>query len=128
VGNIEYIGLWNSSAVSLLILISILLGIVVYFAFTANRFRTDDSFIGGETKRDEADFAPTEFYETIKNSSFFKAFYKGAEKKWFDIYDLSKNVVLKISHLFSAAHDGILSNLAFWVLAGLIIMFIFLLI
>ncbi|MBN2348746.1 MAG: hypothetical protein JXJ22_07915 [Bacteroidales bacterium] len=126
-GEILYSGLWNSSAISLLIIISILLGIAIYFTLTLKKFRTEDSFIGGETFRDQAGFETTEFYDTIKNSSFFSIFYKAAEKKWFDIYELSKNSVLKISHFFSAAHNGILSNLAFWVLAGLIIMFIFLL-
>jgi formate hydrogenlyase subunit 3/multisubunit Na+/H+ antiporter MnhD subunit len=127
VGKVKFIGFWNSSAISLLILISFILGVLIYLIFSISRFRTDDSFLGGETKREEAGFSPTEFYETIRNFGLFKPVYKAAEKKWFDIYDISKGFVLKVSHFFSAAHDGILSNLAFWVLAGLIFMFIFLL-
>lgn len=126
-GTFKYTGLWNSSAISLLILISIVLGVLIYLVFSISRFRTDDSFIGGETQREQAGYSPTEFYDTIKNSEFFRPLYRAAEKKRFDIYDVSKNIVLKISHLFSTAHNGILSNLAFWVLAGLIFMFIFLL-
>ncbi len=127
-GNIEYTGLWNSSAISMLILISIVTGILIYLFFSLGRFRTDDSFIGGETMKEEIAYKPTGFYETIRNFALFRPFYKAAENKKFDIYDSSKNVVLRISHLLSSAHNGILSNLAFWVLAGLIIMFIFLLI
>ncbi len=127
VGEIKFTGIWDSSAISLLILISIILGLLVYLVFSVSRFRTDDSFLGGETKREEAGFPSTEFYETIKNFKLFNPIYKAAEKKWFDIYEVSKNIVLKISHVLSAAHNGILSNLAFWVLAGLIFMFIFLL-
>jgi len=56
-----------------------------------------------------------------------KSVYDWAEKKYFDVYELSKKLVLDVSDLFSKAHTGILSNLAFWVLAGLIFMFLFLL-
>jgi formate hydrogenlyase subunit 3/multisubunit Na+/H+ antiporter MnhD subunit len=126
-GEVIFTGLWNSSSISLLILISIVLGAIIYLVFSLSKFRTDDSFLGGETIREEAGFSPTGFYESIRNFGLFRPIYKAAEKKWFDIYDLSKDFVLKISHIFSAAHNGILSNLAFWVLAGLIFMFIFLL-
>ncbi|MBN2215078.1 MAG: hypothetical protein JW723_12620 [Bacteroidales bacterium] len=127
VGEVKFIGFWNSSLISLLILISLILGILTYLIFSVSRFRADDIFLGGETGKEEAGFSSTEFYETIRNFELLKPVYRAAEKKWFDIYDLSKGFVLKISHLFSAAHNGILSNLAFWVLAGLIFMFIFLL-
>ncbi|MBN1416277.1 MAG: hypothetical protein JW973_14340 [Bacteroidales bacterium] len=126
-GTINYTGIWDSSAIALLILLSIILGVLVYMIGNLNKFRKDDSFIGGETNRDQTGYEVTDFYKTIGEAPVFKYLYDKAEKKWFDIYDLSKSVVLKVSHLFSAAHNGILSNLAFWVLAGLIFMFIFLL-
>lgn len=127
VGTVTFAGLWDSSVISLLILISVVLGILLYFAFSRNRFRTDDIFIGGETNRNEVGFEPVNFYETIRNFGIFRHTYAWAESKYFDLYDVTKGIVLRISRLFSAAHDGILSNLAFWVLAGLIFMFIFLL-
>ncbi|MBN1158993.1 MAG: hypothetical protein JXA61_06395 [Bacteroidales bacterium] len=126
-GNVSFIGVWDSSFISLLIAVSIILGISVYFVFSMGRFRRDEIFIGGETNRRDLGFEPTSFYETIRNFGLLRPFYGWAEKKYFDIYDVSKNITLKISHIFSAAHNGILSNLAFWVLAGLIFMFIFLL-
>jgi len=126
-GEITFTGLWNSGMVSTLIAISIVLGIVFYFVITGFRFRTEEIFIGGESSRSEMGYESVSFYETIKNFGIFKPFYGWAGKKYFDVYDLSKGVVLKISHYLSAAHNGILSNLAFWVLAGLIFMFIFLL-
>ncbi|MBN2481177.1 MAG: NADH-quinone oxidoreductase subunit L [Bacteroidales bacterium] len=127
-GSVTFIGVWDSSFISLLIAVSIILGISFYLIFSMGRFRTDESFIGGETNRRDVGFEPTSFYETIRNFGILKPLYGWAERKYFDIYDVSKIITLKISHLFSAAHNGILSNLAFWVLAGLIFMFIFLLI
>ena len=125
-GDFQYIGSWNSTTISLLILISIILGVIIYLAGNIKNFRTDDSFIGGETNREETGFAPTEFYKTIENYNFFSFMYRKAEEKWFDIYDVSKKAVLWFNKKFSLAHNGVLSNYAIWILAGLIIMLIFL--
>ncbi len=127
-GDFAFSGVWNPSVVSMLIILSIVLGLIFYLIGNIRNFRTDDSFIGGEVFYDKTGFAATEFYKTINDAPVLTYFYKWADKKWFDIYDLSKNFILKISGFLSTAHTGILSNLAFWVLAGLIIMFILLLI
>jgi hypothetical protein len=126
-GKINFIGIWDSTPIALLILVSILFGILIYMMGNTRRFRREDSFIGGEVNREQTGYMVTDFYRTIGDAPLFSYLYSRAEKKWFDIYDLSKSIVLKISSLFSTAHNGILSNLAFWVLAGLIFMFIFLL-
>jgi len=125
-GDFQYIGSWNSTTISLLVLVSIVMGIIIYFAGNIKNFRTDDSFIGGETNREETGFAPTEFYKTIENYNFFSFMCRKAEEKWFDIYDVSKKALLWFNKKFSLAHNGVLSNYAIWILAGLIIMLIFL--
>ena len=125
-GNFQYVGAWNSTTISLLILISVVLGIIIYLAGNIKNFRVDDSFIGGETFREQTGFASTEFYKTISNYKLFSFIYRKAEEKWFDIYDLSKNVILWFNKKISLAHNGVLSNYAIWILAGLIIMLIFL--
>ena len=121
-GEFEFTGFWNSSLVSLLVLVSIVLGIIIYLATGLKKFRTEDSFIGGEKIQDETSYPTPEFYKTISEIGFFSWMYKKAEKKWFDIYDISKNFVLWVSHLLSDAHTGVLSGYIIWVCAGLIIM------
>lgn len=121
-GEFEFTGFWDSSFVSLLVLISIVLGIVIYLATSLKKFRTEDSFIGGEKIQDQASYPTPEFYKTITEIGFFSWMYKKAEKKWFDIYDLSKNFVLWVSHQLSEAHTGVLPAYVIWVFAGLIIM------
>jgi NADH:ubiquinone oxidoreductase subunit 5 (subunit L)/multisubunit Na+/H+ antiporter MnhA subunit len=125
-GNFQYVGSWNSTTISLLILISIILGIIIYLAGNIKNFRVDDSFVGGETFREQTGYASTEFYKTIANFKLFSFIYRKAEEKWFDIYDISRNIVLWFNKKFSLAHTGVLSNYAIWILAGLIIMLIFL--
>ena len=54
-GVFQFSGFWNSSFVSLLVLISIVLGIIVYLALNLKKFRTEDSFIGGEKIQDQTE-------------------------------------------------------------------------
>ncbi len=121
-GEFQFTGFWNSSLVSLMVLLSIALGAIIYLVTGLKKFRTEDSFIGGEKIQDETGYPTPEFYKTISEIGFFSWMYKKAEKKWFDIYDLSKKFVLWLSHQLSEAHTGVLSGYIIWVCAGLIIM------
>ncbi|MCX6326412.1 MAG: proton-conducting transporter membrane subunit [Bacteroidia bacterium] len=121
-GEFQFTGFWDSSFVSLLVLISLVLGIILYLALNLKKFRTEDSFIGGEKIQDQTSYSTPEFYKTFGEFRFFAWMYKKAEEKWFDIYDLSKQFVLWLSHQFSEAHTGVLPGYVIWVFAGLIVM------
>jgi NADH:ubiquinone oxidoreductase subunit 5 (subunit L)/multisubunit Na+/H+ antiporter MnhA subunit len=121
-GTFEFTGTWNSSFASLLILVSIVLGIIIYLVGSKKKFRTENSFIGGEKIQEAAIYPTPEFYKTFGEFRFFSWMYKKAEEKWFDLYDLCKQFVLWLSHQFSAAHTGVLPGYVIWVFAGLIIM------
>jgi multicomponent Na+:H+ antiporter subunit A len=121
-GEFEFTGFWNSSFVSFLVLISFVLGLIIYLASGLKKFRTEDSFIGGERIQDQTAYPTPEFYKTIGEIGFFSWMYKKAEKKWFDIYDLAKQFVLWSSHKLSEAHTGVLPGYIIWAFAGLIIM------
>jgi formate hydrogenlyase subunit 3/multisubunit Na+/H+ antiporter MnhD subunit len=128
VGEIKMIGMWNSTSVSILVLVSIVLGLIIYMIGNIKNYRSEDSFVGGgETMREEAHFATTGFYETIKNFGFLKVLYEKAEKRWFDIYDISKKIINWFSKRLQGAHTGVLTNYAIWIFAGLIIMLLILL-
>ena len=121
-GEFQFLGFWNSWFVSLLVIISLALGIIFYLALNLKKFRREDSFIGGEKIQEQTSYATTEFYKTIGEFGFISWIYRKAEEKWFDIYDLSKKFVLWLSHLFSEAHTGVLTGYIIWACAGLIIM------
>jgi len=124
VGGFQCQGIWQSTTIAALILVSIILGFIIYLAGNINKFRTEDSFIGGETFREEAGYSVTEFYKTIREYQLFSRIYDWAEQKWFDIYELSKKITLGFSHWLSLAHTGTLTLYAVWILLGLIIMFV----
>ncbi len=127
VGDFQYAGSWNSSTISFLVLVSIILGFLIYLAGNIKNMRTADSFVGGEKIQQQTGYSSTEFYKTISGFNIFSFFYKRADKKRFDIYNVSKNVILWLYSKFSTAHSGVLSYYALWFLVGLTIMLILLL-
>lgn len=126
VGPIEYIGIWQSSLVGGLILISIVVGLLIYWIGNFKNFRTVDTYIGGETAGKNFDYPSTGFYGTIQNAPFFSVMYKAAEKRWFDVYNLTKSIVLSTGNALSRAQNGILTNYIIWLFAGLLILLIIL--
>jgi formate hydrogenlyase subunit 3/multisubunit Na+/H+ antiporter MnhD subunit len=121
-GSFEFIGTWNSTFVSVMILVSIVLGILFYLTGNIKKFRAEDSFIGGEKMQDTVSYSTLEFYKTIGEFGFFSRMYKKAEEKWFDLYDLSKRLTLWFNNILSTAHTGVLPVYSIWVFVGLIIM------
>jgi formate hydrogenlyase subunit 3/multisubunit Na+/H+ antiporter MnhD subunit len=125
IGEFNYTGFWNAPVVSLLIIISLLLGIVIYLAVSTRKFRLEDSFTGGETLGAAAGFSVLDFYKTLNEFNLLSILYRKAENKWFDIYDLSKKIVLGFSKILSNAHTGVLSQYILWAIIGFILMLIF---
>ena len=121
-GTFEFTGFWDSAFVSALVLVSIITGIIVYLALSLKKFRTDDSFIGGESLQDEISYPTTEFYKTVNEFRLIRWFYRKAEEKWFDLYDLLSRFVFATGKILSNAHNGVLTGYILWVFAGLIIM------
>ena len=120
-GSFEFAGMWDSSLLFWLVLVSILLGFLIYFIGDLKNFRRADTFIGGEKVDPEKGFPITSFYNTIKEFSLVKPFYKGAEKKYFDLYDLTRDFVLWNNKILSRIHNGVLTLYMFWIFGGLVI-------
>jgi len=121
-GNFSFSGFWDSSFVSLLVFVSIVTGIIIYLLTGIRKFRSEDSFIGGEVIQDETGYPTPEFYKTFGEMGFFSWMYRKAGEKWFDLYEMSKRFVLWLSHQVSEAHAGVLPGYVIWVFAGLIVM------
>ena len=121
VGEFEYQGVWSSGKVTGLIIASLFIGFLIYLVGNLKKFRTTGIFAGGEDIEDVADFSAVEFYKTISGFKLFAAFYRGAEKKFFDLYDNSKRIILGLNRFFSRCHSGELPLYAAWVFLGMII-------
>jgi formate hydrogenlyase subunit 3/multisubunit Na+/H+ antiporter MnhD subunit len=120
-GEFQYEGIWGSGTITGLVLVSLVLGFIIYLLGNLKKIRTVEGFMGGETVQEEIDYSATDFYKTVSNFRLFSFFYKKAEEKRFDIYDNTKGLILNLNSLFSKAHAGLLPLYALWVILGLIV-------
>jgi formate hydrogenlyase subunit 3/multisubunit Na+/H+ antiporter MnhD subunit len=122
VGTISFVGIWESTAVTVLILLSVLLGVVVYLIGNVSNMRSAESFVGGENMREQTGFQVTEFYNTIREFKPLQGIYNMAQKQWFDIYFLFKQFFLGMNRIFSRLHTGILNTYALWIIIGVVVL------
>lgn len=125
-GTFEFTGIWASSTVGLLVLVSIALGILIYFIGNTKNFRTSDSFVGGEKIQEETSFSTLEFYKSMQEFKWLAFIYEKAKDKWFDLYDLLRQLFTWMGRFFSRAHTGVLHDYVLWVFAGLVILLLLL--
>ncbi len=126
-GPFEFYGVWQSATVSGLIILSIILGGLIYLATGVRRMRKAESFTGGEKVSDDRGYPVTGFYRTISNSPLLFYIYNKAYKGWFDIYLRSKDCILWMNNGLSRRHDGVLHTYLAWIFGGLVIILLILL-
>ena len=117
-------GIWQSGKVGLLFGVSIIAGILIYLAGNTRKSRLEDSFIGGEKDQDISKTSVLDFYKTISTNRFLSVIYSTAEKKWFDIYEIGKNMLGWCSRMLSSCHTGILPFYIIWFISGLLILLV----
>ena len=124
---IRYIGIWQPELATVLVIIGIIVGLIIYWLGSAMKTRTAAApFYGGEVLPQSARVTGTDFYNTIKDIGILKYLYKKASEKKFDIYEQGVRGVLYVNGLLRRLHNGILPTYLAWCLLGMIIMFIFL--
>jgi NADH:ubiquinone oxidoreductase subunit 5 (subunit L)/multisubunit Na+/H+ antiporter MnhA subunit len=118
----SFSGYWQPGLATLLLIIGFIAGGIIFVFAQLKKAKVSTPFIGGEEFEPEMGISPEAFYGTIKNTGIFKAIYHQAEKKRFDVYDIFKNIGIKIFSALSSVHTGILPQYLLWVLAGLAIL------
>jgi len=127
---VAFFGIWNASLSTVLIVIGILAGCLIYFLGLAAKSRRTDSFVGGEDLKDFPDMrlSGTEFYSTIEELGILKYIYRLAERKAFDIYEVGAKIVFGFNQWLRYLHHGVLPTYLAWCLLGMGILFYILLI
>ncbi len=120
---IAYLGIWNSVIATILVIVGILAGLLIYLKFKPGQFRAVKTFIGGEEADGLGRISGVEFYDTIKDIKGLKALYEQEEKKSFDIYELGARGTFYFSRLLQWLHNGILPTYLVWCLVGMLVLF-----
>lgn len=129
VSGVTFIGNWYAGLSTLLIIIGLVLGILIFkLKGLKPVFRQDVSFVGGEIiDLEKTRVTGTEFYNTIKEIGILKSIYNKAEKGFFDIYQQARLGVFGICRFFQYLHNGILPTYLVWTLLGMLGLFLVLL-
>jgi len=119
--------MWSPTLATVLIIVALACGLIVYLLSTAVKVRTTSIFVGGEKFDVESlRFPGTGFYETIREFSPLKVLYGDAEQGVYDLYVLGGRYGMKIVEVLRAVHNGVVSTYVAFVLIGLGFLIIFL--
>jgi formate hydrogenlyase subunit 3/multisubunit Na+/H+ antiporter MnhD subunit len=126
---IVFFGIWNASLATILIIVGVAVGIIVYLLGTIKKTREAEAFIGGEIleKQPNMRVSGTEFYNTIKDITPLGTIYGLAERKVFDIYDIGSIITFRFNKILRYIHNGVLLTYLAWCFLGMIILFYILL-
>jgi formate hydrogenlyase subunit 3/multisubunit Na+/H+ antiporter MnhD subunit len=123
-------GIWQPTLATVLILIGIGLGLILYISGRlAKIMRQTDVFIGGET----LDAVPgmrvsgSAFYNTVQELPVFRSVFSLAQRGALDPYVMGSRITLRIHRYLGNFHTGILSTYLSWCLLGMGILFFVLL-
>ncbi len=116
-------GLWSPGLATILILLGIVVGLLIYAVSRAKATRTDENvWIGGNVMDSEEMRIPgTHFYKTITEdlNPVFTGAFRDGEKGAMDLYHVWGNLGGALVKVLRALHDGILSTYLSWVVIGL---------
>lgn len=121
--NVSFLGFWTPGLATVLIILGIVLGIILYKLLIPKEIREVAPYIGGEIAKNEMKVSGVEFYKTIKDLELLSGLYKKAERGVFDIYELGKKVTFYFNSILSYLHNGVLLSYLVWCLIGLIFLF-----
>jgi len=124
VPGISFLGFWSPGLATLLIIVGIILGLIIYWVGNIRGLRADSAYIGGEIIPEESRVTGVDFYDTIKDMVTFKIIYRKAEEKLFDIYDQGAKFVFFFIRGMRKIHSGVLPTYLSWSLLGILVLLV----
>jgi len=119
-----FLGLWDPTVATGLILIGVAVGLVFYVLSRGMKVRVVSTFVGGEDASSDAQWhvSGTHFYETIRRLPGLRGIFSDASAGVFDVYRLSGRYGRTVVERLRAWHTGVLAAYASWVLVGLMVL------
>ncbi|MHC5055540.1 MAG: complex I subunit 5 family protein [Planctomycetota bacterium] len=117
----EWAGLWRPTTATVLILVGIVAGFLIYLLGTATKPREDAAYTGGEDSADLQFWGP-DFYETVTRIPPFTTLYERAAKGLYDVYNWGRGLAGYAGKFLGSAHSGLLYRYATWLVAGVVVL------
>jgi NADH:ubiquinone oxidoreductase subunit 5 (subunit L)/multisubunit Na+/H+ antiporter MnhA subunit len=125
ISGLSYDGFWNPLLATCLILVALIFGFFIYYL--KNQVEQPVSkaiYVGGEIFEEKTiKVSGIDFYNNVKEMGPLPGWYRMAEKRNFDLYEIAKNLSLKLSQFLSWMHNGLLHTYLAWLFLGMIILF-----
>lgn len=145
---LNLLGIWSPTLATLLLLVGLLLGLIIYRWGRFPRLRTDITYAAGEVlSGEEARVPGTYFYDSVRELGFLKNIYQRAEARLFDFYEWGMafsralayglyhwidrvldrfyyyvvNGIYQVTGGLSKIHSGLLPLYVYWTILGLLI-------
>ncbi len=115
----QFIGTYNPQLIILLFGLTFVTGMIIYL-FT-KKVKFDNNYLGGMDAEERFRILGTEFYNEVKNMKPLNTLYSWAEKKYFDIYDITTKFTNSTAKLLQQAHPGQLHLYLLYIVVGLLI-------
>ena len=110
---VEPVGIWQPVLTTLLVLVALGIGVVVYLFGTARRPTAARTFVGGEStaEDEEGRVTGTAFYTPVKHLPILDELLKYGEKGAFDIYNWLTGTLRALGLVFRQVVDRVLTAL-----------------
>jgi hypothetical protein len=119
--------LWSSSVATLLILVGLLGGFLIYYVgLMVRSSRRADTYIGGRQEMPMHRVRATAFYNTIRDLPFLAGTYRTQEKGHLDPFLWFGNIGKGVTWLLQQLHPGILPRYLSYSLLGIVLLLLFL--
>ncbi len=116
-------GFWSPAAATVLIIIGIAAGLIIYAFSRMRRVRVDENvWVGGNIMDNEEMRIPgTHFYKTVTDdlNPMARAAFRDGEKGAMDVYNFWGQFGGAFVHVLRVLHNGILSTYLSWAVIGL---------
>jgi formate hydrogenlyase subunit 3/multisubunit Na+/H+ antiporter MnhD subunit len=119
-----WLGWWSPVTATILILVGVLIGFIIYLAGTFRTPRTSSAYIGGEVLPEDYRVTGVDFYETVESMGFLHTVYGWAMKRAFDAYDIGRAISFYFIKGLRGLHTGVLPDYLTWVLFGLLVLMV----
>jgi len=131
---VDVAGVWWSGLATVLILLAVLVGLIMYLlTMRGGKLRRVRTYIGGEQMQDvyisgdqqgsqrHVEVTGVDFYNTIEQLPGLQRFYLLTRARVFDIYDFLKRGSNYLVQMLRSLHTGILPAYLRWFVAGLLV-------
>ncbi|MFC1568171.1 NADH-quinone oxidoreductase subunit L [Candidatus Margulisiibacteriota bacterium] len=123
VKGVVYTGFWKPGLATLLIILGLVVGLVIYWLGKVKNAVPKPAYVGGELLDEkEVKVSGINFYNTIKDWGPLRGIYALSERRFFDVYEIGSKITFGLSGVLKWLHSGLLHTYLAWMFLGVLVL------